>query len=751
MKICPHCKAWDNPDDATYCYKCGGSPLKPYRRRYPDLSALQISQAIQPPKNRAPLIASTLLTILLLSLILLLQYIHRNPLSPPELALCSKSQTALINLGPVVEGENTDVTTPFNLCTHGSGDLSWSSQWDTQRADWLRLEQTGHIRTPAFQQISIKASAATLKAGSYATTVTFTTLHDQGSKGTIKLRVILRVLPKSLHSCLKTDVQSLTFMGIAGQTPPSSQLVNIINCGDSGNWLASPTTTDGTSWLNLSSTGGYVNNNEEQKLVASIASAKLEAGTYSGKITASRGSSTIQIPITLDLQAPSIAPTVTSVPSVPPKPCITLNSPTLAFAVQQGSTNPGGQTFVVTNACQDAGQIALQVTTGDGGTWLNAQGDGPLTPLNHQVVSVGVNIQDLTPAQYTGQILVTLQDANGAKASQTVHVQLTVSQMPQPCITANQTSFAFTANTQGGAPPDQPIIITSCGDTGMVTTDAGNGGESWLSATGEGPLAANGQITIDLSVAPKGWSAGQYEQTFTVGLTDANKVVYSVGIDVQLTLTGPCIRADPLSFTAEEGGANPSSQNLALADCGDDGGLITTTATNTDDGEGWLNAASSVQLAANGQAGLSIDISIQDLSADTYSGVISLTLQDINGYTFVLAAPITLTIDPPCGTDLQPPSANLQATVGLSASLSQNFTVTNCGNSGNVVITTSPNSNPLPLQLFEHGQVTFTLTVRQLSPGQYQYIVYAQITDSYGAIATATATLTIQITAESPR
>ena len=58
------------------------------------------------------------------------QFFVRNTLSAPTLVLCSNSKadnsSAAVNLGPTVEGDSKTVTTVFNLCTQGSGNVDWT-------------------------------------------------------------------------------------------------------------------------------------------------------------------------------------------------------------------------------------------------------------------------------------------------------------------------------------------------------------------------------------------------------------------------------------------------------------------------------------------------------------------------------------------------------------------------------------------------------------------------------------------------
>src|SRR5262249_45145583 len=158
----------------------------------------------------------------------------------------------------------------LKLCAQGPSAVDWSSSWDKQSNSWLHLEENGHIQASGSQQLQVRASAALLTTGTYTVPVTFSTIHDGKKAVIVRMSVTLLVQGRSNHSCIRSNVQTLTFTSIAGQAAPAPQVATVSNCGNTGDWSASSTTTDGSNWLAISSVYGNLDSNASQKLTVSV-------------------------------------------------------------------------------------------------------------------------------------------------------------------------------------------------------------------------------------------------------------------------------------------------------------------------------------------------------------------------------------------------------------------------------------------------------------------------------------------------
>ncbi|HET9920939.1 MAG TPA: hypothetical protein VFQ30_13905 [Ktedonobacteraceae bacterium] len=217
-----------------------------------------------------------------------------------------------VTLGPVSEGYNQTVSSVVTLCTSGSNVVNWTASWNQNAAPWLKLDRTsGQIQAPGQQQVTLSASASSLKVGNFSTTVTFSDQQDNSSEtATVNLTV--------QKGCVNAVPTSLSFSGEAGVSDPAKQTVSVTNCGSlAATWSASVATDSGGNWLSISSNGGTLNSSAAQNVTvtASNLAAKLSAGTYTGHITFAVGSTQSTVQVTLTVQA---APTLVVESPSPP-------------------------------------------------------------------------------------------------------------------------------------------------------------------------------------------------------------------------------------------------------------------------------------------------------------------------------------------------------------------------------------------------------------------------------------------------
>src|SRR5207244_3724384 len=138
----------------------------------------------------------------------------------------------------------------------------------------------------------------------------------------------------------------------------------------------------------------------------------------------------------------------------------------------------------------------------NGGTWLRFNTTGGFTPADF---SVSVDATNLTPGNYTGQILVSAVGATPV----TIPVQVTVTGPAAIALSANTLSFTADVGTN---PSTQTVRVTNvaAGALGVTATAATTKGGSWLTlapATGVTPL------TLTASVNSASLAAGIYQGT----------------------------------------------------------------------------------------------------------------------------------------------------------------------------------------------------------------------------------------------
>jgi hypothetical protein len=201
----------------------------------------------------------------------------------------------LLTFGPANEGDQQASTADVVLATTGTALITWNATWDQKQAPWLQMKPTtGKIQAPASQKITVSASPANLKAGTYKALITFTnTLNAQ----TVTLNVVLTIQA----SCFKATPTSLAFTSTVGAADPAPQTVTINACGQASKWSA--TTSDNSAWLSVKPTSGAIAQNGTQDITVAATSQKLAAGSYQGQIVLSNGSAQVTIPVTLTIQA----------------------------------------------------------------------------------------------------------------------------------------------------------------------------------------------------------------------------------------------------------------------------------------------------------------------------------------------------------------------------------------------------------------------------------------------------------------
>jgi uncharacterized protein (TIGR03437 family) len=138
--------------------------------------------------------------------------------------------------------------------------------------------------------------------------------------------------------------------------------------------------------------------------------ASLTAGSYTGSIAVTSGSSSLNIPVSLNITASATS--------------ITVAPNTLTFNSQTGGTAPAAQTVAV-GATGISSSFTVTVPPSIA-NWLSVTPSGGITPSS---LSFAVSAGGLAPGTYSGTVTVT-----GSGSSQTVNVSLNISSQATPAI-----------------------------------------------------------------------------------------------------------------------------------------------------------------------------------------------------------------------------------------------------------------------------------------------------------------------------
>jgi len=211
---------------------------------------------------------------------------------------------------------------------------------------------------------------------------------------------------------LAVDTQNLSFASTQGTSALTQQLRVANSGGGSLSFTSNATTISGGSWLSISPPNGTATPSSPASLTVSAAPGSLAAGTYSGTVTITGTGSTIKIPVTLSVSAPSAI--------------MLVSQSALSFtAVSRGGV-PLPQNFGILNTGQGSMSWTAAATTLSGGNWLQispSNGTVQRPYLDVGLATVAIDPSTLGAGTYYGRIQVS---ASAANSPQVLTVILTV-------------------------------------------------------------------------------------------------------------------------------------------------------------------------------------------------------------------------------------------------------------------------------------------------------------------------------------
>ena len=307
-----------------------------------------------------------------------------------------------------------------------------------------------------------------------------------------------------------------------------------------------------------------------------------------------------------------------------------------------------------------------------------------------------------------------------------------------PAIGMSPTSLSFTAQQGGGNPAPQTLTISNTG--GGTLSWSASDSATWLSLS---PASGTGNGAVTASVATGTMTAGSYSGTITLSATGTASVTIPVALTITAAPVPPAIGMSPtsLSFTAQQGGANPANQTLSISNTG--GGTLTWSVSNN---ASWLSHSPT---SGTGNGMVTISVTTGSLTAGPHNGMVTLSAPGATAVT----VPVTFTVTAVPTLTLSPSSLSYAATQGAANPANQNIALANSGGtlnwtvsddaswlgvspaagSGSSTLTTSVNTAGLTA-----GTYNGTLTVSAAGASSKT----VAITLTVSAPATSSATLT---------
>lgn len=398
----------------------------------------------------------------------------------------------------------------------------------------------------------------------------------------------------------------MSFSAVQNGAAPTTQVLTISN---SGPGTLAWTATSNSTWLKLNNSSSVTGNNLGSVSVGVVPSG-LAVGTHSGVITilgAGAANSPQTLTVTLDITA---APT----------PTIGLSATTLSFSAVQGGTNPAAKTITLSNS----GTGTLSWTATENSSWLNLS---PASGTGAGTITVSVMTTGMTAGTYSAPITIAATGATNTPQTVTVTLTLTA----QAAIGLSPTSMGFTATQGGPNPTGQTLAISNTGGGTLNWTVSDNA--SWLTMS---PASGTGSGTSTATITTTGLTPGTYAATITVTAAGASNTPSTIPVTLTLN-AAPVISRNPtaLTFTAIQGGANPTTQNITIANSGT--GTLNWTAS---DNAAWLT----ITPASGTNTGtITASVNTSGLTAGSYSGTITITATGATNTPQTVAVSLTVT------------------------------------------------------------------------------------------------------------
>jgi hypothetical protein len=253
----------------------------------------------------------------------------------------------------------------------------------------------------------------------------------------------------------------------------------------------------------------------------------------------------------------------------------------------------------------------------------------------------------------------------------------------KPVIWVNTFQVSFVASETGTDPENQILQVKNIGVGTLnytIEDDANFYAVDWLSV--DPPTGvSSGQINEHAIVIQKtGLSARTNEYTAKISVKSVEGYNSPQQVDVSLKL----IQQEPaeikvsntqLSFTGQEGGANPASKSFTIENNGE---ATLNYVLSTD--AAWLSASPTTgSIPQGGNKAHNASVNISGLKAGSYSGTITVADPNAKNNPQTITVSLTVSQEAPPRIGVSPTSLSFSAEVGSSNPSSKNIAISNSG------------------------------------------------------------------------
>jgi hypothetical protein len=258
-----------------------------------------------------------------------------------------------------------------------------------------------------------------------------------------------------------------------------------------------------------------------------------------------------------------------------------------------------------------------------------------------------------------------------------------------PTIALSPTSLNFSATVGGGNPSAQNVTVSNSGGGTLASPTTSinySQGSGWLSVNCTGSSAP---YTCATQPATGSLAAGTYNATVSVASSGATNTPQTYTVAFTVNAAPPAISLSPtsLSFSATQGGGNPSAQNVTVSNSGGGTLAVPTTSITYHSGSGWLTVT---EQGSSAPYTLVTQPATGSLAAGTYTATVNVSSAGASNSPQSYTVSFTVNAASPA-IALSPTSLNFSATVGGGNPSAQNVTVSNSGGGTLASPTTSIN------------------------------------------------------------
>ncbi len=560
------------------------------------------------------------------------------------------------------------------------------------KGNWLSTDVTsGTVAPGATSSIQVIVQSQNLLPGVYTGTLLFTAPGGVDSPQSVN--VSLTVQP---HCGIITGSGYLAFTAVAGQSNPGNQTLSLNATASCAGATIPWSSFSSVSWLTVTPASGQLKGTTSAVISAGVNAAGLAPGKkYYGIVSFTSSHSTQSVMIQLTVQAP---------PS-PTAPIMGASPLTLNFSNTQGQPNPTGQVVTITNN----GRSPLTWRTNViclASCWLgSAPSGGTIAAGQTGQVTIKVDTSRLTPGNYVGQVTLNGFDSKGVLAPGSPQI-ITINVVVQPACTISppsSSSLSFSAVQGGPSPASQTIAFTGTGSCVWPVTWHIGPSAPWLKlAPVAGTINGTGQSGSIGVTTSTGLPVGTNATQVTISATDNSGAVAQGSPQtflVTLTVLPPCTLSSPspasLSFSAPQGQASSTAQNVTLSETGTCARPVSWTANA---GSPWLVLSATSGSDSGSGSNLGVSVNAANLTPGVYTGQITITATDstrvtvsgsgqtitvslkVNGFT--ISGSVVACADQGCATPQPLPGATVTLTGGstpltTTADASGNYSFSN--------------------------------------------------------------------------